>query len=361
MKHTVLFVCAAVALSACQKQAETQETSNYKLVVTLENAPFDSLSILGHIGNHFIDAFQGKKTSEFTWEFTVPDSIVDISDRFILCVSRYDTVSKSDRAVLFIAENKDKTVFGSVGIEDRENYIHAQYVEQTVAPDAYMVGTEPLIIGTRIEGKFKLILQNDSSDITVRAQEPFFSAFRLPDTTIDIEKKFYDDCLTQYVELAKKYPDSRYLIIGLASSLNLYKSNTDIRKIYDCLSNKHKNTKWGQNIEYYLFEKFENTSLPTLYRTATEKVVQDSSKYNLIVFTASWCGPCNEEIPLLKEIYHDLNEKLIVTYISVDEKETVFAFQKLMRKKGFYWELCGKSIKSPLKKRTAVLKLAVFL
>ncbi|GAP73343.1 TlpA family protein disulfide reductase [Candidatus Symbiothrix dinenymphae] len=335
LKKTILFICAVLAFSACQKQAETQETSNYKLVVTLENAPFDSLTLRAAAEGKFINfTVKGEKRDKFTWKFTIPDSIVDIASGFNLTVARYDTVSKSARMVFFTENNIS---LGHLGVEDRENYIHAQYLGQTVFPNEYIFDINFVTLGTLIKENFRLILQDDCSDITVRVQSPYFSGFVRPNFTVDLEKEFYDECLSQYVERAKKYPDSRYFIISLSETVNFYKSNADIRKIYDCLSDKHKNTKWGRNIEYYLFEKFENTSLPTLYWTATEKVVQDSSKYNLLIFTASWCGPCNEEIPILKEIYHDLNEKMIMTYISIDEEETVFAFQKLMRKKEIPW------------------------
>ncbi|NLI36233.1 MAG: redoxin domain-containing protein [Bacteroidales bacterium] len=62
-----------------------------------------------------------------------------------------------------------------------------------------------------------------------------------------------------------------------------------------------------------------------------EQVIIDSKKYNLIVFSASWCGPCREEIPILKHIYNDLNAKLDIVYISIDEAKTVEAWQKLIQ------------------------------
>jgi len=83
--------------------------------------------------------------------------------------------------------------------------------------------------------------------------------------------------------------------------------------------------------------KFENSSLSTLNQKGHEEVLQDQSKFNLIVFTASWCVPCLEEIPLLKEIHNDLGKKLIMTYISIDEQKNIPAFRKVIKQNDIPW------------------------
>lgn len=100
----------------------------------------------------------------------------------------------------------------------------------------------------------------------------------------------------------------------------------------------NKNTIWAKQIERFLYEKkFPNTSLPTCDKKTYENIVQDVSKYNLIIFTASWCAPCREEIPLLKKIHNDLGKNLILTYISIDNAQSVAAFQKLIREQNIPW------------------------
>lgn len=77
--------------------------------------------------------------------------------------------------------------------------------------------------------------------------------------------------------------------------------------------------------------------LPAWNSANLEPIVKDSSKYNLVVFSASWCGPCHKQIPVLKEIYNDLHEYVDIVYVSIDEPETLEAWKALMRKEKIPW------------------------
>ena len=47
----------------------------------------------------------------------------------------------------------------------------------------------------------------------------------------------------------------------------------------------------------------------------------DSTKYNLVVFWASWCVPCRKEIPQIKTLYAVHKDRVRVTSISIDKRE----------------------------------------
>lgn len=59
---------------------------------------------------------------------------------------------------------------------------------------------------------------------------------------------------------------------------------------------------------------FDSTFLPS-------KLKIDSMRYNLIVFWASWCGPCRQEIPQITKIFHAQRKNLNVVSISIDQNE----------------------------------------
>jgi len=308
----------------------------YKLFVTLEDAPFEDLYLFEYTEGRKI-TLEGKQIKKYTWEFAVPDSIVWNSENMSLKVSKYDSVSNSITSVSFISEKGDnKTRIGNLGVEDKNNYIFAKYKEKTITPDQYILlktqdSKDSLITADLINFSFSLLPQNnENSDIMVRAEAPSFSSFQ-------DKNKSYGEYLESYVNIAKQYSDSRYLMTNLATTLTQYKTKDDIKIIYDNLSDKHKDGFFGKKIERFLGGKFENQQLPSLHTDTYENIVQDSSKFNLIVFTASWCVPCIKEIPLLKEVYKDLGEKLELTYISIDKQENVPDFLKLVREHEIPW------------------------
>lgn len=77
-------------------------------------------------------------------------------------------------------------------------------------------------------------------------------------------------------------------------------------------------------------------ALKTADDRLVEEVLVDSSKHNLIVFWASWCGPCRMEIPQIKKLYRDKSEKLNVVSISVDKDQSMW--KKAMQKEQMPWK-----------------------
>lgn len=65
--------------------------------------------------------------------------------------------------------------------------------------------------------------------------------------------------------------------------------------------------------------------------------MQDYKRYNLVVFTASWCVPCIKEIPILKKLHEELGKSMILTYVSIDNSKGVPSFLKLLKDYSIPW------------------------
>lgn len=148
----------------------------------------------------------------------------------------------------------------------------------------------------------------------------------------------YEQRINKYEIFTSLYPNSHYLVSALYGSIGRYKNKEDIARIFNNFSTENKNSYFGKKINEYLnMNFFENSILPDWETNRLEPIIQDTTKFNLIIFSASWCGPCHKQIPNLKKIHNDLQEKLNMTYVSIDEPETVGEWKKLMKREQIPW------------------------
>ena len=150
----------------------------------------------------------------------------------------------------------------------------------------------------------------------------------------------FDEITNQYAKIVKKYPDSHSLIRLLSLLKRQYRTKDNIKMIYDNFSDKQKQSYSGMEIQKFLTDTvfyFKNTLLPAWDTENPEPIINDFSKINLVIFSASWCRPCIAEIPLLKKIAGELSDKIEMVYISMDDSTSVDAWKKLMIDKEITW------------------------
>ncbi|SDG37183.1 Thiol-disulfide isomerase or thioredoxin [Dyadobacter soli] len=142
--------------------------------------------------------------------------------------------------------------------------------------------------------------------------------------------------------IVQKHPYS----IDLLRTLNFSKSSLDNGEATHLLSlfspELHSNPGYIALKAYLEYENKTGNDFPTevALKTADDKSVKevlvDSSKHNLIVFWASWCGPCRMEIPQIKKLYESRGSDLNVVSISVDKDQN--AWKKAMEKEKMPWK-----------------------
>lgn len=144
-----------------------------------------------------------------------------------------------------------------------------------------------------------------------------------------------------------KYPNS----CGTSAILERYTltlSSDDIRTIYNSFSSRVKNSYYGKSISktlHYLTDPHsisEGKILPE-FKLATASgdsisIAQyaASKEYVLIDIWASWCAPCKDEIPNLKEVYKKYSEKgLGIVSISIDKSKA--PWEAALKKEALPW------------------------
>lgn len=170
----------------------------------------------------------------------------------------------------------------------------------------------------------------------VKRQNIYFELrYSLNKLTDSVEWFKFNDSIKYYSGLIQKTTlgfieknPNYFVSLYLLNSLVNQQVSSDILKVYfKLLSKKLKNHSIGKDIEYELYKKDQTINigkkLPkfSLQDTSGKKIssLNLRSKYTIIVFWASWCGPCIEEIPDLKRIHSFYSPKgLNILSISID-------------------------------------------
>ncbi len=321
-------------------------SSNFSLAQTklmqlqLEGKKYETMYLRANLYrlNDSSIEIKGKSNDGSNWEFAIPDSIVSHTQWYDIRTGEYDSLQKKVFEAGLIAVYRNDTIDGKTGrlfplYDDKMPVLRMKYVKSEVSNETNYQVTDSLIMenGQLVTDYFLLNPIIEGSDFAIELENPQIS---MPSLCDDNQVFIYTlDSLSQ------KYPDSRYLMMQ-ASVYTVFRANkTEGKKIYNNFTKANRDTFWGQRMKKYLYTfQFQNMKLPTSTNLKNEEqVIVDSKKYNLIVFSASWCEPCRKEIPILKQVYNDLNRKLDMVYISLDNVKTVAAWQKLINVESIPW------------------------
>jgi thiol-disulfide isomerase/thioredoxin len=129
--------------------------------------------------------------------------------------------------------------------------------------------------------------------------------------------------LKEYIEIMRTYPDSKYLLTHINANKAVL-NKLELQLLLNECSDALLNSPLGKKLLDYNSKKqdaikLDNTVLEDM-DGKPQHVYDTTAKVNMLVFWASWCGPCRQEIPALKEINKLYADKgLSITSISIDE------------------------------------------
>lgn len=130
--------------------------------------------------------------------------------------------------------------------------------------------------------------------------------------------------ITFFKKEIKKYPFSYFLLQSIYDAKEQY-SEKEINEILALFNSDVQKSELGNKFRTYLTnrpdpnEPYPNLSLLNSVNQR-HSIIDTNFKLTMIVFWASWCGPCRMEIPVLKEIQTEYKGKdLNIVSISIDE------------------------------------------
>ncbi|MCE7065135.1 TlpA disulfide reductase family protein [Dyadobacter sp. CY326] len=143
------------------------------------------------------------------------------------------------------------------------------------------------------------------------------------------------------VALVKKYPYS----VDLLNQLEWSKKDVGEKELAELISlfePSLQKTSYFHKINLYLKcdnhtgEKFPtDISLKGTDDKASSNILNKKAEYNLVVFWASWCGPCRQEIPQLKKLHDKHKGRVTITSISIDRD--VNNWKKALKQEKMAW------------------------
>ena len=132
------------------------------------------------------------------------------------------------------------------------------------------------------------------------------------------------------ISIIRQYPYSLYILYQMAILRNEY-DEADIKSMLEGFDPAVKQTEDFKFFDKYFSLAHENGTGPAIQTNffleeeksqKQEAVLDEKSTVNLLVFWASWCGPCRREIPWLKKIFSKYASKGVsISSISIDDNK----------------------------------------
>lgn len=298
--------------------AQSSETT---IRLLLKGKEYEKIDLFIDRDNSVRSVVAGMKGKDGVWEFHIPDSIY--------CDHSNMRAIAGDSGFFFFDSRKDKkrgmNIIALFSVRRGvTTCLEARYLSSdTVSSEQNDGGPEYCVESVLLTG------YTDKEIKTYRDLPGDYCRFYEGD---------YDGNLKRHIKTTRKYSDSRMAAYRFYENIYAFPEKEGIRQVFDCLSEANKNAYWGKKIQRYLdLKTFPNLMLPVCNSDRQELVIRDSTRYNLVVFSASWCSPCHELIPLLKEIYRDLKGGLEITYISMDRTFTQKQWNELVIKEQIPW------------------------
>lgn len=146
--------------------------------------------------------------------------------------------------------------------------------------------------------------------------------------------------LNGYSDVIKKHSNSYYLFKEIYSNSVAY-SKQELQNMLQLFDKNIVQSALGQQFGQYV-DQMDDKPLDYLSQSfktvdgSSQKVIDTSSQLTMLVFWASWCGPCRTEIPLLKKMYQYF-KRSEVNIVSISTDKDTAKWKKAMEQEQMPW------------------------
>jgi len=238
----------------------------------------------------------------------------------------------NDKFDFIIKKNTPDLKLFSISYKDSLGNLHkVEFINRVLSPDSIKFLLDAFICDTshvKISGdwgstneKFCDIQAGTETKALFRTQIMQFGY-------LDSDNNKRTTLFKEYLDIAKTYPNSFFLLSSLNENKSVLKKG-ELELLLNQFSSSVLQTKFGKELKDYLKKKTDITSLENLeleeLSGKKQKILNVDAKIHMLIIWASWCGPCRQEIPLLKELYKEYAARgVYMTSISIDENTQIW-------------------------------------
>lgn len=167
---------------------------------------------------------------------------------------------------------------------------------------------------------------NKNRGITIKGgpQNQFYFKYNdLPYLTVSGIPAKHKNQVKRFIEKVQNMPDAYWALYAL-HNWKFEVNNDELEQIYNTFDEQTRNSYDGRKIKEFFETRPDAKALrPNNLLTTVEGqhtlMIDTTKKLNMVVFWASWCGPCRMEIPGLKKITSQIkDDRFRIVSVSVD-------------------------------------------
>ena len=277
----------------------------------------------GRLSIYFPDSISGSvvleewKMGAWAWERTVIDSAGIVNHKYVFDYQRkLDDVSNIVALNVYSGVKKYKMVF-------KNPYMGISRADMRLDNSDIVVRVDE-VSGNRIVG------------IMMGSPENDFQFAHCAFTTAPIEgyrwhTPYFLDAKRHHIvdfDIIRKYPSNMELLNWVWQYRDYY-STDSLRLAFGLFDDNVRQTKSGRELQAFMNPKVSNKDFwkkefcfyDTLGKAHDFSDVMNGKRVGLIIFWASWCGPCRVEMPHLVKLYDKYKDKVAFVSLSLDEKK----------------------------------------
>ena len=339
----IVLLLGNLTASSKVKNNHTEKSNKNFKTIRLEfiDSKYKQLSMIAWNYKSKNNEYKGKSTDGRNWVFKIPDSV--FNKAMGVCFKNFNADDNEAIKMMDLCYIQQRDTFVSPNFMNFSNVeninLKLKYLKRYSNQNYHRDSTGVVKLTNYITDFYYVKKPDIETILSIRE----YASYCWFETNLN-PNKTYGDLLKDYVKLAKQHPNSKTLLCMLLNHCDgaSFKCKEDIEWLFNSFSKQNQSSYLGEIIRKKLTimsasSKFENIKLQNSFTHQIEPIISDSTKFNLVIFSASWCFPCHKLIPLLKEINNDLRQNLNLIYVSIDEQNTVNKWEALLQKENITW------------------------